>query len=186
LTFHLAPDTATCMVIQAHCEACNGAIEFEDTLQGALSVCPLCEKQVVLLTDEDRRRRQREKQEQLKTEKRAEHEKKAREERARQEEQAKQEQHQRLRAILTPTDFVSWVVGWITIVISSLFLAVKFFSDITPYGSDTINMSLMHYRETGIIIGCAGEVVGALMLIVATTQCSINNQRSYHYRQMDK
>lgn len=173
------------MIIRGHCEACKGAIEFEDTLRGSQSICPLCEKEIMLFSDEERRRRNRQKQDELKAAKRAEHEKKLREQQAKLQEQAKQAHRQRLRAIMTPSEFAGWIIGWIVIVVSSVMLVVKFSSDITAYGSETVNMSLMHYRETGIIVGCTGEVVGTLLLVVACIQCAIHNQRSYHFREVD-
>lgn len=170
------------MMLKGNCEKCGGEIEFEDFSHLTQSVCPLCGQTITLVSHAEAKRRTEEAT-------RLAHEKECRErEEAKWREtqaQMKQEEDEQLRRIKTfrfAKDSPWWIIGWLSIILGSIGMFIYMVQPITTSG-DTVNMGLMHSRQTGVIFCGFAILIGFIQLALAFLQSLTHNQRAQSYRE---
>lgn len=191
------------MTLKGQCPKCDGEIEFEDSLHLAETPCPLCGEAITLISHfeterrkaEVLRKRQLETEEALRRLQQAETEalRKQQEEAEEAEMKAKieegaeaakkieAEQVARIKSFRFAKESAWFVLGWLSIAGGSVGLVLFLMQDVTV--GSTVNLGLMHTRETGIAVCGLGILIGFVQLALALLDSLTHNQRAQAYRQ---
>ncbi len=180
------------MVLKGECPKCKGEIEFDDSIHLTVSACPLCGATITLISHHEAERREKEakgrrQQEAQEAKRRRQQEadeaefKRANEEARR----AEEERIRKIKAFHTVTDSGWFTLGWLTIMAASIGMAIYLFQDISASGSDTINLGLMHTRQTGVIYCGFAILVGFTQLAIAYLDVLTHNQKAQSFRQFN-
>ncbi len=169
------------MVLKGECPKCKGEIEFDDSIHLTVSACPLCGATITLISHHEAERREKEAKRRRQQEADEAEFKRANEEARR----AEEERIRKIKAFHTVTDSGWFTLAWLTIMAASIGMAIYLFQDISASGSDTINLGLMHTRQTGVIYCGFAILVGFTQLAIAYLDVLTHNQKAQSFRQFN-
>lgn len=174
------------MNLTGTCDICHGTIAFDDSAHLTESLCPVCNRTIVLISDAERKRRERT----AKAEEQAardavkfEQLQKAIEDQRRREEWRIETERRRFHQLGSSGAFAG---GLVILSLSVLALLWGFAMPTSAPGSDTINLGLLHDRAIEIYVSVGGIVVSLLMFIVAGLRAIIHNQVAIHFRGLEE